>query len=81
MTPRTCEHCEHWHKVQTMEIQKDGSSTGTCRRYPPVPVMVGVEQTPVGNRPKVVPMWSSMAAGEGCGEWARREKRRGVSTP
>lgn len=51
--------------------------TVTCRRYPPIPTIVGMANTVGGPRPVVEALWSTPRAELWCGEY----KPKGHSLP
>lgn len=72
LSTRKCSACQHF-----MRIDEAG---GLCRRFPPVPMVVGMNQGPqqvLANKPRpmepiIMPFFPHVGAVDECGEFSMR---------
>lgn len=64
---RVCGQCAFFHR------QMVGQPAGTCRRHPPLPIMVGAITEPGTNRqyPNIQTFWPQVPDTAGCGDWVK----------
>jgi hypothetical protein len=61
-----CGNCRHWLSVT-------GSQGGICRARPPVPLLLGMQRSAIGQpQPVVATYWPETAQDMACGEWSVR---------
>lgn len=64
---KTCGACENYNAAVLAGERQKG---GTCHLKPPTPVLLGVENTPMGPRPHVIPWRPVVGEDErGCADW------------
>ena len=73
---KSCGNCEHWEKTGE-------GGQGICTRFPPMPIMLGMQETPqipgivqkrVGSQPIVHSFFPAIKAIGKCGEWAAADE-------
>lgn len=62
----TCRYC-------VLAKEDEPSKGGVCHERPPVPCVIGMEQTAMGPRPISLSLYSSVGDGDWCGAWELRE--------
>jgi len=67
MVEKTCGGCTHYLAAV---VGGERAAGGTCHLKPPVPLLIGVENTPMGPRPAVIPWRPVVGETEkACGDY------------
>lgn len=71
----TCSECRHWHALPIDPNNLAAPRMGLCRGVPPVPLVVGFQNTARGPMPQVQAFYPALAADMAvCGVFEGRVK-------
>lgn len=65
-----CGYCRHFMGGGPDPKNLKAPITGVCRRFPPTPSLAGMQQTPAGPVPMVMPLLVPVNAEYLCGEFS-----------